>query len=96
MVIFLRCSLQDIIDPAGWESWKAGVSVPDTIYYGEFQNRGDGAKTQDRVKWPGFHDIPDPAVAENFTVLHIYEISVCTSSMMHLYLYPARTVTFNQ
>ena len=58
--LFTRCSLQDIIDPAGWESWKAGVSVPDTIYYGEFQNRGDGARTQDRVKWPGFHDITDP------------------------------------
>jgi pectinesterase len=64
-VVFMRCVLGGIILPAGWETWKPDVPVPDTIFFGEFQNRGDGANTQGRVNWPGFHLIEDAA---NFTV----------------------------
>ncbi|RLM66286.1 hypothetical protein C2845_PM16G05540 [Panicum miliaceum] len=71
-VIFMHCLLQDIIhNPAGWESWNSSVPVPDTMFYGEFQNRGDGAKTEERVDWPAFHVITDPASPK---------LSRCTSS----------------
>ncbi|KAK8969365.1 putative pectinesterase/pectinesterase inhibitor 24 [Platanthera guangdongensis] len=42
--IFIKSSLAGIIDPAGWLPW-TGNSVPDTIFYSEYQNFGAGAST---------------------------------------------------
>ncbi|XP_022681321.1 pectinesterase/pectinesterase inhibitor PPE8B-like [Setaria italica] len=66
-VVFMNCFLDGIIHPAGWEGWKDYERLGN-IFYGEYQNRGDGANTQGRVKWPGFHIIKDAAEAANFTV----------------------------
>ncbi|XP_030553416.1 probable pectinesterase/pectinesterase inhibitor 12 [Rhodamnia argentea] len=42
------------IDPAGWSPWN-DKGVPDTLYYGEYKNRGPGSTTARRVRWRGFH-----------------------------------------
>lgn len=39
----------------------------DTIYYGEYDNFGPGAKTDRRVQWLGYN-LLDMAQAMNFTV----------------------------
>lgn len=59
--------LEGIIHPASWERW-GDTDHLDTIFYSEFQNWGDGANTQGRINWPGFHIIKDAAEAANFTV----------------------------
>ncbi|RCV19349.1 hypothetical protein SETIT_3G376400v2 [Setaria italica] len=66
-VIFMNWFLEGIIHPAGWKRWGDNDHL-DTIFYGEFQNWGDGANTQGRINWPGFHIIKDAAEAANFTV----------------------------
>jgi pectinesterase len=48
--VFINCDLGNHISPEGWHNW----SKPDaekTTFYAEFQNRGEGAKTNSRVSW---------------------------------------------
>ncbi|XAR72212.1 Pectinesterase [Bertholletia excelsa] len=65
--VFMKSTLDSLIDPAGWEPW-SGSSAPSTVYYGEYMNTGAGAGTRGRVKWPGFHVITSPTEAGRFTV----------------------------
>lgn len=44
-----------------------------TLYYGEYVNRGPGAGTSKRVKWPGYRVITSPAEARNFTVAELIQ-----------------------
>ncbi|KAH0452116.1 hypothetical protein IEQ34_019415 [Dendrobium chrysotoxum] len=53
-VVFVRSYMEDVINPAGWVAWDgAGKEVPDTIFYGEFENEGAGAEKKGRVHWKG-------------------------------------------
>jgi pectinesterase len=49
-VVFLYSELGAHILPAGWQNW-AGTTRDKTAYYGEFDNRGPGALTRQRVAW---------------------------------------------
>lgn len=40
----------------------------DTLYYGEYMNRGVGAGIGQRVMWPGYHVITSTVEASKFTV----------------------------
>lgn len=64
--VIMKSTLDSLIQPQGWLPW-AGNFALDTLYYGEYSNTGDGASTERRVKWKGYHVIDDPAVAEQFT-----------------------------
>ncbi|XP_031486774.1 pectinesterase-like [Nymphaea colorata] len=64
--VFIQSNLGSLINPAGWSPW-AGSFALSTLYYGEYNNRGPGAATGGRVKWPGFH-IMSSSDASRFTV----------------------------
>ncbi|XP_019183215.1 PREDICTED: pectinesterase 2.2-like [Ipomoea nil] len=55
------------INPAGWYEW-SGTLFLDTLWFGEYSNRGPGSSTKNRVKWSTFHAVSDRSVAAKFTV----------------------------
>ncbi|KAK2992576.1 hypothetical protein RJ640_009186, partial [Escallonia rubra] len=65
-VVCLESYIDDFIDPKGWTEW-VGDQDLDTLYYGEYENTGPGAGTDNRVAWPGYH-VMDYDDASNFTV----------------------------
>ncbi|KAK4423418.1 putative pectinesterase/pectinesterase inhibitor 6 [Sesamum alatum] len=64
--VFMKCTIEGLIDPAGWLPW-SGTFGLSTLYYGEYMNAGSGASTNGRVNWPGFHVIRSPAEAGKFS-----------------------------
>ncbi|KAM1069899.1 hypothetical protein ACFX13_001810 [Malus domestica] len=66
-VVFMKCYLDNLVNPAGWLRWQRSNFALSTLYYGEYQNFGPGSCTRYRVKWPGFHAITSPNVASMFT-----------------------------
>ncbi|XP_031485236.1 probable pectinesterase/pectinesterase inhibitor 58 [Nymphaea colorata] len=48
--------MDDLIHPAGWEPWLDDFAL-DTLFYSEFDNRGPGASTANRVQWKGLKNI---------------------------------------
>lgn len=52
MTIFFKSEMNSFISPSGWLPWM-GASVPNTIFYSEYQNYDPGAVTKNRVKWRG-------------------------------------------
>ena len=65
--IFIKTSFDGSVDPAGWMEWDKDFAL-NTLYYGEYKNRGSGSSTAKRVKWGGFHLITNPLEASNYTV----------------------------
>ncbi|KAJ0779327.1 putative pectinesterase [Helianthus annuus] len=65
--VFLKSSLDSLIDPAGWMPWSGNFAL-NTLYYGEYMNTGPGASTAKRVNWKGYHVITSSAEAAKFTV----------------------------
>lgn len=64
--VVMQSFIDGIIDLAGWSVW-SGEFALSTLYYAEFDNRGFGSDTSNRVKWDGFHVIGGTDAA-NFTV----------------------------
>lgn len=65
--VFMQSYLGDLIRPAGWVEWNGNFAL-NTLYYGEFMNRGPGAGTANRVRWPGYRAIRSSMEARRFTV----------------------------
>ncbi|KAK9060542.1 hypothetical protein SSX86_021246 [Deinandra increscens subsp. villosa] len=65
--VVMQSTLTDVINPAGWFPWDGDFAL-DTLYYGEYENTGDGADTSNRVTWPGYRVITDDVEAGGFTV----------------------------
>ncbi|CAL5378682.1 unnamed protein product [Camellia sinensis] len=57
---------QTYLGSPGWAVW-SGTFALDTLYYAEYNNRGPGSSTANRVIWPGYHVI-NATDAVNFTV----------------------------
>lgn len=52
--VFLSCTLDDCVQPAGWKAWPnkdTGLDGSTTAYYAEFANEGPGANIEKRVSW---------------------------------------------
>ncbi|XP_031260572.1 probable pectinesterase/pectinesterase inhibitor 25 [Pistacia vera] len=64
--VCMQSYIGNLISPVGWLEWNGTVGL-DTLYYGEFQNFGPGAKTSRRVKWQGYN-LMNASQALNFTV----------------------------
>ncbi|KAL8149207.1 hypothetical protein AgCh_006279 [Apium graveolens] len=64
--IVMETEIDDLIDPAGWLEWQGDFALK-TLYYAEFNNKGSGAETKNRVKWPGVKVI-NKDEANKFTV----------------------------
>ncbi|RYR71143.1 hypothetical protein Ahy_A02g005442 isoform B [Arachis hypogaea] len=65
--VFMKSSLDSLIDPAGWLEWNGNFALT-TLYYGEYMNTGLGSSTANRVKWGGYHVITNAAEASKFSV----------------------------
>nr|KYP74237.1 putative pectinesterase/pectinesterase inhibitor 40 [Cajanus cajan] len=65
--VFLKSYMEDLIEPAGWLEWNDTFAL-DTLYYGEYMNRGPGSNTSGRVTWPGYRVINSSTEASQFTV----------------------------
>ncbi|XP_058075527.1 pectinesterase-like [Magnolia sinica] len=65
--VIMQSFLDDFIDPTGWLRWNDTAPV-DLLFYAEYQNRGHGAVTKDRVNWPGYKVLSNPSDAAVFTV----------------------------
>ncbi|CAL5378702.1 unnamed protein product [Camellia sinensis] len=64
--VYMQSFMDSLINPAGWAVW-SGTFALDTLYYAEYNNRGPGSSTTNRVTWPGYHVI-SATDAVNFTV----------------------------
>ncbi|BAT95745.1 hypothetical protein LR48_Vigan10g027800 [Vigna angularis] len=65
--VYLKSYMEDLIDPAGWLEWNETFAL-DTLYYGEYMNKGPGSNTSARVTWPGYRVINSSTEATQFTV----------------------------
>ncbi|XP_028781914.1 pectinesterase [Neltuma alba] len=65
--VYSECFMEDLIDPAGWLEWNGSFAL-DTLYYGEYRNRGPGSNTTGRVNWKGYRVINSSTEASQFTV----------------------------
>ncbi|XVF72661.1 hypothetical protein PTKIN_Ptkin12aG0137900 [Pterospermum kingtungense] len=65
--VIMRSYIDDSVDPAGWLEWN-GTFALNTLYYGEYLNRGPGSNTSARVTWPGYRVINNSTEASQFTV----------------------------
>ncbi|XP_010556724.1 PREDICTED: pectinesterase-like [Tarenaya hassleriana] len=65
--VFIKSYIDDAVDPAGWLEWNGDFAL-DTLYYGEYMNRGPGSNTTNRVKWAGYRVINSSTEASKFTV----------------------------
>ncbi|KAJ1701312.1 hypothetical protein LUZ63_001091 [Rhynchospora breviuscula] len=63
--VIMESTIGDFIRPEGYLPWDGDFALK-TLYYAEYANRGPGAVTKGRVKWPGFHVIGRKE-AEQFT-----------------------------
>ncbi|KAK8509169.1 hypothetical protein V6N13_062224 [Hibiscus sabdariffa] len=64
--VYIESYIDDFISPSGWTNWTNDEGL-DTLYYGEYGNYGPGSGTDNRVGWPGYHDM-EYDDAYNFTV----------------------------
>ncbi|KAL1206665.1 putative pectinesterase/pectinesterase inhibitor 61 [Cardamine amara subsp. amara] len=66
-VVYMMSDMGDHINPRGWLEWNGPFAL-DTLYYGEYMNRGPGSGTGQRVTWPGYRVITSTVEASKFTV----------------------------
>lgn len=69
--IFMENQFSSFIHPAGYLPWDKDFAL-DTLYYAEYNNKGEGSNVTARVKWPGFQVI-DRKTAEKYTVAKFIE-----------------------
>lgn len=73
-VVVMQTFLDSVVNPAGWLEWEgADPSRDSTVYYAEFNNTGPGSATDQRVKWPGYHNITDPSDVEKYSVANFID-----------------------
>ncbi|KAF3668840.1 putative magnesium transporter NIPA3-like [Capsicum annuum] len=65
--VFMQSNLGRFIHPNGWMPW-VGTTAPSTIFYGEYNNFGPGAKTNNRVNWKGLKLKLTSKIVSKFTV----------------------------
>lgn len=63
--VYMQSFMDGSIDESGWREWEGDFAL-NTLYYAEYDNRGPGSGTGNRVTWPGHHLI-NATDADNFT-----------------------------
>ncbi|MED6142827.1 hypothetical protein PIB30_001026 [Stylosanthes scabra] len=66
--VFINSFLDSLIDPACWSEWNNSDFALNTLYYGEYMNKGPGSSTANRVNWSGYHVITNETEALQFSV----------------------------
>ncbi|XP_050231779.1 pectinesterase [Mercurialis annua] len=64
--VVMQSDISNVIHPDGWFPWSGNFAL-NTLFYGEYQNRGTGAGTSKRVGWKGFKMITSATEAQGFT-----------------------------
>ncbi|KAL5728191.1 pectinesterase [Ranunculus cassubicifolius] len=64
--VFMTSNIGGHIQPGGWLPWDGNFALS-TLYYGEYNNRGAGASTANRVNWGGYR-VLTATEATRFTV----------------------------
>ncbi|WP_407425994.1 pectinesterase family protein [Arcticibacter sp.] len=67
--VFIRCAMDDIVHPVGWNNW-GKESNEKTVYYAEYKNTGEGFKPGKRVTWS--HQLSDLQVQE-YEIVKIFD-----------------------
>lgn len=62
--IIMESNIGDLIHPDGWMSFMNTNVGHDTVNYAEYGNKGPGADTTHRVKWPGYSVISKSEAAQ--------------------------------
>ncbi|XP_060193936.1 pectinesterase-like [Lycium barbarum] len=70
--VYMQSNIGDHIVPEGWSIWDGDFALK-TLYYGEYMNKGPGAGTSKRVKWPGYHAALTTSEANKFTVRELIQ-----------------------
>ncbi|KAK0585209.1 hypothetical protein LWI29_024678 [Acer saccharum] len=65
--IIMESYLDGFIDREGWMKFDNNSDLT-ALYYAEYKNRGRGAYTKSRVKWPGYHILNNTNDVRHFTV----------------------------
>ena len=65
--IIMESELPAIIDKEGYMPWQGDFALK-TLYYAEYGNKGPGADTAGRVKWPGYQKTISKEDATKFTL----------------------------
>ncbi|KAK8518669.1 hypothetical protein V6N13_018052 [Hibiscus sabdariffa] len=67
--VIMESAIGDFIRPEGWIRFEGREKVDhgETVYYGEYNNRGPGANLHARVNWKGYHKM-DRVSAMKFTL----------------------------
>ncbi|KAH6816683.1 hypothetical protein C2S51_021503 [Perilla frutescens var. frutescens] len=68
--IVMQSNIEGFIAPEGWTPWMGSFFL-DTLYYGEYGNRGPGADLSKRVKWAGIQKMT-PELADSFTSAKVF------------------------
>ncbi|KAL7582347.1 hypothetical protein Lser_V15G43715 [Lactuca serriola] len=66
--VYMKTFIDTHVNPQGWSPWGDTDFAFKTLYFGEYACFGPGATTQNRVEWPGYHDIKTQSEASQFTV----------------------------
>ena len=69
--IIMQSNIDGFIVPEGWSPWM-GTFALDTLYYGEYMNRGAGSDLSNRVKWKGIKKMT-PQLAASFTAERMFQ-----------------------
>ncbi|OWM63091.1 hypothetical protein CDL15_Pgr008007 [Punica granatum] len=67
--IIMQSYIDKYIHPKGWTPFRGNDGL-NTLYYGEYDNRGPGSGTRRRVNWKGYH-VLDYQQAQQFTVYNL-------------------------
>lgn len=67
MTLFMNSTLPKEIKPEGWDNWRNPENEK-TVRYMEFNNKGEGASTANRVKWS---KVLTPSEAKEYTIANV-------------------------
>lgn len=68
-VVYMNCSMTNMVKPEGWNNWGKEENEK-TAYYAEYNNRGDGAATSNRVPWS---HVLTAEEAKAYTIKNIFQ-----------------------
>lgn len=73
--VFINTTMENHILPEGWNAWKGDKMFPDkekTVFYAEFESKGEGRNPQKRIEWS--HQLSRKKL-KNYSIRKIFQRS---------------------
>ena len=70
--VYTQSFMDSLINSKGWLTWNDSGFALNTLYYGEYDNKGPGSVTSERVTWHGYH-VMNRKQAYHFTVCNFIQ-----------------------